>query len=584
LNSKKEWPFRAAAARQGGRTEHILATARAALVGSLLVAIYFDPTRPVRNEKIAYAFLLAYALASFAFFVWVRRRPIQSGIVPIVHAIDFLAVVLISIFTQGNESIVYVCFIFLVLAAANRWGLLETVVTGGAFLIVFLIEGLAVTGIGNFDLNQFAMRSIYLSLVTVLLGYVAEGNKRVREENALVARLLRMCQSDEELTPIIQTSLKMIGDFYGARGVLILVHENANQRTFRWQYPPPQGQTPSRLPELSPDEGRKYLFEAPAPIWCWRSLRSGSNCRTDSVCSDGVFRPQVRFEPPELFPEAAFCDSLLAATFVFGDDLAGRLYVLDPQLPYLPSREMLFLLRLSDEIGPAVLNLYLWRRLRSRVRVIEQARAAREMHDGVIQSLIGLELEIEALLIKNEQDAVSRRQLERIQRLLRQEGQELRDLMQRMKTPALTPHELLVFLSDLVTKFGYETGIKSRFVCRTEAPQLSVKACHEVARIVQEALVNVRKHSLATHVEVTLSSDEEGLILMIENDGSGAQLADRRSEEKIRQNGWEPVVIRERVRLLNGSLSVESRTGPGACLVVRIPTSEYPKWWSAGEP
>ena len=567
--------------RQAARTEHILAAARAVLAGALLVAIYFDPAPPVRNGVMAYTVLLTYACLSFAFFIWVRRRPIQSGIVPIVHALDFLAVVLISIFTHGPESLVYVCFTFVVLAAANRWGLLETVVTGGAFLIVFLIQGLAVTGLGSFDLKQFAMRSIYLSLVTGLVGYVAEGDKRGREENSLVARLLRMCQIEGELTPIIQTCLQVIGEFYRAKGVLILIHENSSQRTFRWQYPASGGETPSRLPELSPDEGRKYLFWAPAPVWSWRKLHSGSNCRTAWVGSDGVFKPQARFEPPGLFPEAAFCDSLLAATFLFGDDLAGRLYILEPRLPSLPSREMLYLMRLSDEIGPVVLNLYLWRRLRSRVRVVEQARAAREMHDGIIQSLIGLELEIEALLIKNEQDAASRRQLERVQRILRQEGQELRDLMHRMKTPALTPDELLVFLSDLVTKFGYETGIKARFVSRTEAPHLPVKVCHEVARIVQEALVNVRKHSLATRVEVTLSSDEEGLILTIEDDGTGARLADTDSEETISENGWEPVVIRERVRLLNGSLRVESRTGPGVCLVIRIPASAQTKWWGA---
>jgi len=102
-----------------------------------------------------------------------------------------------------------------------------------------------------------------------------------------------------------------------------------------------------------------------------------------------------------------------------------------------------------------------------------------------------------------------------------------------------------------------------------------------VARIVQEALVNVRKHSLATRVEVTLSSDEEGLILTIEDDGTGARLADTDSEETISENGWEPVVIRERVRLLNGSLRVESRTGPGVCLVIRIPASAQTKWWGA---
>src|SRR5262249_45883906 len=124
---------------------------------------------------------------------------------------------------------------------------------------------------------------------------------------------------------------------------------------------------------------------------------------------------------------------------------------------------------------------------------IEQVRAAREIHDGIIQSLIGLELEIQALLLNNAQGAANRHQLERVQRLLREQSHEARDLMQRMKTPALTFRELIPFLENLVAKFGYETGIEARFVSDTEAPPLPAKACHEVARIVQEALVNVRK-------------------------------------------------------------------------------------------
>jgi signal transduction histidine kinase len=584
-NTKGEWPFHSASkAREAVRTEKILATARAAVVGFLLVAIYFDPTRPARYAVHAYALLLAYACLSFAFFLWLRRKPIESRIAPIVHAIDFSFVVLISIFTQGSDSAVYVFFTFVVLASAYRWGFLETVATGGAFLIVLLTERISTAGIGSVDLNRFVMRSTYLSLVTLLLGYLAEEEKRVRQENSLIARLLRMCQIEGELNPIIQTSLKMIGEFYGAKRVLILIQEKSSQRIFRWQYLESDEETPSRLDEVNPDDGQKYLFSAPVPVWCWRNLRSQPNYRAAGVDSEGVFVPQVRFQPPELFPEAASCESMLASTFVFGDDLAGRLYVLDPRLPRLASREMLYLSRLSEKLGPVVLNIYLWRRLRSRARVIEQARAAREMHDGIIQSLIGLELEIEALLLKNELDPLSRRELERVQNLLRAEGQDLRDLMHRMKMPALTPRELIVFLTELVTKFGYETGIKARFVSEAEAPppNLSLKACHEVARIVQEALVNVRKHSHASRVDVTLASDAGGLVLMIEDDGTATRVAGRLSEADITQNNWQPVVIRERVHLLKGSLKVESRPGPGARLVIRIPTSETPQRWAAG--
>src|SRR5207244_3416101 len=156
-------------------------------------------------------------------------------------------------------------------------------------------------------------------------------------------------------------------------------------------------------------------------------------------------------------------------------------------------------------------------------------------------------------------------------------------LMQRSKTPALTFRELIPFLENLVAKFGYESGIEARFVSDTEAPPLPARACHEVARIVQEALVNVRKHTRATHVDVAVSSDHEGLKLMIEDDGPESGLGawcyeDNKNEER-NKTSWEPAVIRERVLLLKGTLLIEPRLGSGVRLVIKIPISEHSHWW-----
>jgi len=262
-----------------------------------------------------------------------------------------------------------------------------------------------------------------------------------------------------------------------------------------------------------------------------------------------------------------------------GDDLAGRLYILDPQLDSSESRAMRHLLRLLNEVRPIAHNLYQWRRVRSKAHIIEQVRAAREIHDGIIQSLIGLELEIEVLLLNEGHTATSRLQLERVQKLLREQSQEARDLMQRMKTPAVMFRELIPFLDNLVAKFGYETGINARFICDVEAPPLPANACHELARIVQEALVNVRKHSGATNVDVKLSRDNDGLRLVIEDNGAGSRWEGERHEDGRKRKSWEPAVIRERVLLLNGTLKVESGSDSGVRLMIRIPISEDTEWW-----
>jgi len=571
--------FSASNSSEAVRTERILARARAAMAVFSLIAVFFDPL-PMRSPVVAYTALLLYACLSFAFFVLARRHSIQPRIIPIVHAADVSFIFLISAFTQGPDSLsFFVFFTIVVLAAAYRWGFWETVLTGGTFLILFLIEG-ALTGIADtFDLNRFLATSAYLSLVFGLLGYLAEHDKRARKENSLITHIVRVCQTEGEMSPTIHTCLKIINDFYHAKRALLVIQENATHRVFRWQYPSSENDTSIRLHEVNAEEARKYLFWSSVPVWFWRDLRSGSNPQTAAVDDEGSLIHRLRFQPPEAFVEAVACDSLLAVSLLCGDDLAGRLYILDPQLDSSESRAMRHLLRLLNEVRPIAHNLYQWRRVRSKAHIIEQVRAAREIHDGIIQSLIGLELEIEVLLLNEGHTATSRLQLERVQKLLREQSQEARDLMQRMKTPAVMFRELIPFLDNLVAKFGYETGINARFICDVEAPPLPANACHELARIVQEALVNVRKHSRATNVDVKLSRDNDGLRLVIEDNGAGSRWEGQRHEDGRKRKSWEPAVIRERVLLLNGTLKVESGSDSGVRLMIRIPISEDTEWW-----
>ena len=100
---------------------------------------------------------------------------------------------------------------------------------------------------------------------------------------------------------------------------------------------------------------------------------------------------------------------------------------------------------------------------------------------------------------------------------------------------------------------------------------LPQKVCRELARIVQESLVNVRKHSGAHNVLVRLAQRAGNLQLTVEDDGKGFSFSGRLSGAELESSGKGPSVIRERVRLLDGELAIESNPGHGARLEVRIP-------------
>ncbi|PYX88259.1 MAG: hypothetical protein DMG68_09065, partial [Acidobacteria bacterium] len=193
--------------------------------------------------------------------------------------------------------------------------------------------------------------------------------------------------------------------------------------------------------------------------------------------------------------------------------------------------------------------MYLLRRLRTRAGAVERSRVARELHDGAVQSLIAMEMQVDVVRRQSagESERVSG-ELGRIQGLLREEVLKLRELMQEMKSIDVDARKLPAFLTDTVERFQRETGISARFMVDVQPGGMEPRICRELARIVQEGLVNVRKHSKAQQVLVRLFSQETGWKLTIEDNGQGFDFAGRMSHSDLDASHKGPLVIKERVR------------------------------------
>jgi signal transduction histidine kinase len=288
--------------------------------------------------------------------------------------------------------------------------------------------------------------------------------------------------------------------------------------------------------------------------------------------SDGI---RIRKVDPSFFgpllAEHPF-RSVLAVALTSSEDWAGRLFLFEPRLPGDREEALRYLLELARQVTPAVTNVYLLRRLRQRAGAIERAHVARELHDGAVQSLISVEMQVDVLRRQAEtQPEKMQGELSRIQQLLREEVLKLRDLMQQMKPLTVDPRSLPGFLKDTVAKFERETGISAEFACADAEIALPPRSCRELARIVQEGLVNIRKHSHAHHVVVQVGSENGNCRTTIEDDGRGFDFSGRMSHAELDANHKGPVVIKERVRSVEGHLTIESIPGKGSHLEVLIP-------------
>src|SRR4030095_4147701 len=106
------------------------------------------------------------------------------------------------------------------------------------------------------------------------------------------------------------------------------------------------------------------------------------------------------------------------------------------------------------------------------------------LHDTVMQSLIGLEMQVHARrrqgLVPN---AVAGSELEVIEEQLHDQISTLRDLIYNLRRTELAPSQLLAALGGQVEKFSRETGIAARFVSDLEVVRLSPGICREIVRM-----------------------------------------------------------------------------------------------------
>jgi signal transduction histidine kinase len=111
------------------------------------------------------------------------------------------------------------------------------------------------------------------------------------------------------------------------------------------------------------------------------------------------------------------------------------------------------------------------------------------------------------------------------------------------------------------------TGLRARF--RSDASiRLSADASSVLYRALQEALLNVQRHAKASSIDVTLQRAGRDVILKVADDGRGA---DSDFERKPGAFGLQSV--RERLRVLNGSLTLEPVPSGGTRFIARIPDS-----------
>jgi signal transduction histidine kinase len=579
------------AASESQRIERILAATRALLAVASLFAIWIDPTEPRHYSTIVYGLLAVFVFEAVGVLALVRTQRNSSPQFRLaVHSLDILWPALIAIFTAGSNSPFYLFYIFVLLEAAYRWGLQATLLTAlvstGLFIsqaFFTLAKGLTLPTLfrGSYDLNAFVMRGVYLLIMGYLLGYLGEEEKQLREETSSIAKVMTKARAEAGIRGTLEAVFEEILGLFRSRQAALAVLDHKSGRAYVWDARQKAAGEKILLStrELRAQQGEKDLFETPGHVWyARRDPKSADPLKYHiyALDEDGRRLFDETWSPPSALTGDQKVRKFLGVRTLYADEWSSVMLLFAPSLRSSPEAAVRFLRNLSLQVSPAIHTSFLTTRLRTRAGALERARVARELHDGVIQSLIGLEMEVDVLRRKRDvSSAAVVDRLSHIQSILRQEVLNLRELMQQMKPVDIRPTQLLDFLVTMVDKFQRDTGISSRFISTLQEISLPPRVCAQLARIVQEALANARKHSGARKVLVQLGQHDGRFRLAIDDDGCGFDFSGRLTLTELDAIRKGPLAIKERVRTIGAELVVESVPGEGARLEVSLPKNTY---------
>lgn len=196
----------------------------------------------------------------------------------------------------------------------------------------------------------------------------------------------------------------------------------------------------------------------------------------------------------------------------------------------------------------------------------ERERMARELHDTLAQGLAGLILQLEAV-----DTHLSRNQVERAQTITEQ-------AMSRARATLADARRAIDDLRDTNSVIDVEAAVRAeaeRFTSATGiACELDLEitthipesVAEHVLKIVSEGLTNIARHARAENVTLQIDAHNGSLDMKIQDDGSGFAMG-----EQVKSGHYGLVGMRERARLVGGTLDVLSHPGEGTTLKLWFP-------------
>src|ERR1700720_2949098 len=431
--------------------ERQIAYARPIIVLLALIALLQQTSNNYARRPIY--FLIAYFFLSLLVLLFERMLSSVTWHLPV--ACDLLA---LGFFMYLSPTTVPAWFpyLFVCYAAGIRWGLrVAFPLASGLALVLVMIT--AVKGE-----IQWLRVVAWLGLVGATLAagggsaFLGDLSRSFASQNELLARISSTMQVDQGLSESLRLLLDELTQAFHADGAMLVYRDSDLERIFVWQLR--SGESERLIPENLPlTRADGFLLDDLDATICWNSLvGAGSGFGWDR--RDG--RPLKTLPRlPAATQQVLALRSFLSVSFDQMGQPAGRLVLLNGRRGFR-REDLIWFERIARHVGPSVENIFLLRHLRARAIEGERSRISRDLHDGILQTLLSIEIQLDVLRrrVANSPDHAESA-LANLQQTVKNEGAELRRMVTDLRPLRVQSADLLDLMRGFLERFKNEAGI-----------------------------------------------------------------------------------------------------------------------------
>ena len=543
--------------------ERQIAYARPIFMVLALVDLLERP--PIERGPHAVLFVTVYFVVSIVLAL-TQHLP-WVGEIPLPLLLDLAALAVFLLLTRSVVAFWFV-YVFVALAAGIRWGTRRSVILAGIVTFALLIRRAVIGPVALGQMLSWIALSTGTFAAGVGMAFLGSRQRRHATEQEFLAQLTGRLEVDHGMAESLRLVLGDLVQAFDCQEAILAFRDSDLERIFVWRYRAGDDSrlSPENLP-LARSDG--FLLDQPDVSVCWNQLE-GAGDGFGWNRKDGR-RPKDLPRLPGPMRQELGWRSAMGVTLDLGGQPAGRLMLGNGRRRFL-HQDLQWLERIVRHLGQPLQNLFLLRHIRAHAIEGERSRISREIHDGILQTLLSVDIQLDVLRRKvpsaPEQVAAG---LTSLQQTVRNETQELRRMVTDMRPLRVQSADLVDLMRGFAERFRNESSLALDLLIDAAELQIPDRICRDLFQIYRESLHNVKKHARASHVVVKLWQNDSQVVLVVDDNGEGFSFAGRFTGDELDRLRLGPISIKERTRSVGGVLTVESTPGHGARLTVEVP-------------